>query len=128
MLLYASSITNLTDARYFAAREVDFLGFNFEAGTPGYLDPMYMKAMREWVEGPRIAGEFSRAAAAVVREAAEFYGLDAVLLRGRAYLPELPTLAGLTVLLEADASRGIDAVTTVFQQAGPWVASGCIFG
>ena len=35
MLIKASRITNLTDARYFAAKEVDFLGFNLEEGTEG---------------------------------------------------------------------------------------------
>ena len=47
MLLKATAVMNLTDARYFAAKEVDYLGFNLEEGTEGYLDPMYMKAIRE---------------------------------------------------------------------------------
>lgn len=101
MLLKASRITNLTDARYFAAREVDFLGFNLEEGTPGYLEPMYMKAIREWVEGPKIVGEFAHSPLPVVREAARFYGLDAV----QVVLPEegaeaLEALSGLEVILE----------------------------
>ncbi|MCC7506747.1 MAG: hypothetical protein IT259_15695 [Saprospiraceae bacterium] len=121
MLLFASTITNLTDARYFAAREVDFLGFNLEAGTPGYLDPIYMKAMREWVEGPGIAGEFSQTDAETVREALEFYGLDAVLLHGAGYLPQLPVLEGKTVLLELDAAAGPEAVGPIMRQAAPWV-------
>ena len=58
MLIKASRLTNLTDARYFAAKDVQFLGFNLEAGTPGHLDPMYMRAIREWVQGPVILGEF----------------------------------------------------------------------
>ncbi|MBP6828235.1 MAG: N-(5'-phosphoribosyl)anthranilate isomerase, partial [Saprospiraceae bacterium] len=78
MLIKASRITNLTDARYFAAKEVDFLGFNLEEGTEDYLDPIYMKAIREWVEGPQIVGEFSAGSADVVREYASFFGLDAV--------------------------------------------------
>jgi phosphoribosylanthranilate isomerase len=78
MLLKASCITNLTDARYFAAREVDFLGFNLEEGSMGYLEPMYMKAIREWVEGPQIIGEFQRSDEAYLQEAAVFLGLDGV--------------------------------------------------
>ncbi|MFN0036896.1 MAG: hypothetical protein ACKVUS_17710, partial [Saprospiraceae bacterium] len=77
-LFKAGRVAHLTDARYFAAKEVDFLGFNLEEGTEGYLDPMYMKAIREWVQGPKIVGEFSRSTVAVVREAAAFFGMDAV--------------------------------------------------
>jgi phosphoribosylanthranilate isomerase len=99
MLIKASRITNLTDARYFAAKEVDFLGFNLEEGTEGFLDPMYMKAIREWVEGPRIVGEFSRASAAYVREAAAFFGLDAVQITAD-QASQLHDLEGLTVILE----------------------------
>lgn len=97
MLLKASRITNLTDARYFAARAVQYLGFNLEEGTEGFLDPLYMRAIREWVEGPKIMGEFSRSPAAVVREAASFFGLDAVQVTQSAGLPDL---AGLEVFFE----------------------------
>lgn len=99
MLIKAARITNLTDARYFAAKEVDFLGFNLEAGTEGYLDPMYMKAIREWVEGPKIVGEFSRSSAAYVRESAAFFGLDAVQVTAD-YISQLSVLEGLEIILE----------------------------
>jgi phosphoribosylanthranilate isomerase len=104
MLIKASRITNLTDARYFAAKEVDFLGFNLEQGTEGYLDPMYMKAIREWVEGPRIVGEFSRSPAPYLREAAAFFGLDAVQVTAD-YATQLADLEGLIVILEVEANE-----------------------
>lgn len=104
MRIKASRITNLTDARYFAAREVDFLGFNLESGTPGYLDPIYMKAIREWVEGPVIVGEFVATPPAVVSQAADFYGLTAVQLPAEQFLTDPGALEGLTVLLELPAA------------------------
>ena len=55
----ASQITNLTDARYFAAKEVEWLTFNFTEGTPHFIDPMRARAMFEWVSVPCIVGEFS---------------------------------------------------------------------
>ena len=121
MLIKASRITNLTDARYFAAKEVDFLGFNLEEGTEGYLDPVYMKAIREWVEGPKITGEFSRTPAPVVREYATFFGLDAVQVTD-ACLSQLPELEGLTVILEVEASEPQDALEHVFEKNAPYVA------
>lgn len=101
-LIKASRIAHLTDARYFAAREVDYLGFNLEAGTEGYLDPMYMKAIREWVEGPKIVGEFNQTPARVVREAAAFYGLDVVQVSARHHGAHLSELEGLEVILAFD--------------------------
>jgi len=43
----ASQITNLTDARYFAAWEVEWLGFNFDEGSAHYIPPVEMKAIKE---------------------------------------------------------------------------------
>lgn len=99
-LIKASRVAHLTDARYFAAKEVNYLGFNLEEGTEGYLDPMYMKAIREWVEGPKIVGEFSRTPINVVREAAAFYGLDAVQVSAQNYGANLSALDQLEVILE----------------------------
>ena len=50
------SITNLTDARYFSAWEVEWLGFNLSQGEENAISPLQVAAMREWVEGPKIVG------------------------------------------------------------------------
>ena len=121
MLIKASRITNLTDARYFAAKEVDFLGFNLEEGTEDYLDPIYMKAIREWVEGPQIVGEFSASSADVVREYASFFGLDAVQVQASS-LSGLSKLEGLTVILETGISDGPVALERLFMEARSFVA------
>lgn len=122
MLIKASRITNLTDARYFAAKEVDFLGFNLEEGTDGYLDPMYMKAIREWVEGPKIVGEFSRAPVSDIKEAATFFGLDAVQLTAE-YTAQLADLEGLEVILEIEVNEQLttDNGQRIFREAAPFV-------
>lgn len=115
MLIKASSITNLTDARYFAAKEVHFLGFNLEEGTPSYLDPMYMKAIREWVAGPKIVGEFLNASPAYAAEAAGFFGLDAVQLNAVGHLNELHQLAGVETILRIDASLEREVLEPLFR-------------
>lgn len=79
-VVFARRIANLTDARYYAAKEVAWLFFNLEPGTEGYLDPMYMQAMREWVEGPGIGGEFEHSSVEIVNESAAFYQLGAVIV------------------------------------------------
>ncbi|MGK0390756.1 MAG: phosphoribosylanthranilate isomerase [Maribacter sp.] len=54
----ASRITNLTDARYFSAWEVAYIGFNLEEGNDSYIPPVNVKAMKGWLEGPQFVGEF----------------------------------------------------------------------
>lgn len=54
----ASSLSNLTDARYFAAFEVNWLGFNLSAGDADYCPPQTAAEIREWVDGVEIVAEF----------------------------------------------------------------------
>ncbi len=54
----ASQVTNLTDARYFSAWDVEFLGFDLEENSETYIDPTKVAAMIEWLEGPKMIGEF----------------------------------------------------------------------
>jgi phosphoribosylanthranilate isomerase len=119
-IIKAARITNLTDARYFAAKEVDFLGFNLEEGTEGYLDPMYMKAMREWVQGPKIVGEYAVTPARIVREAADFFTLEGVQLRASAHVNDLDLFEGYTVLLHVDTD--LASAFALMEQTVPKVA------
>lgn len=72
----ASAIQNLTDARYFAAWEVEWLSFNLEEGTEAYIAPGTMKAIREWVDGVKIVGEFSTKEEAIIAEWAKLLELE----------------------------------------------------
>jgi len=49
----AQNITNLTDARYFAAWGVDYLSFNMQDGSPYMILWEDIKEIIDWVEGPR---------------------------------------------------------------------------
>jgi phosphoribosylanthranilate isomerase len=51
-------VNNLTDARYFAAMGVDFLGFCCNTGTELYCTPSKIREITEWVEGPLFVLEF----------------------------------------------------------------------
>ncbi len=52
-LLLADKVTHLTAARYFAARGFDWLFFDLT--DPAVMTPARYLAIREWVQGPRIA-------------------------------------------------------------------------
>jgi phosphoribosylanthranilate isomerase len=74
----ASQITNLTDARYFAARGVEWLGFNLDAGTENFIHPQNIKAIKEWLEGPKLVGEFGMQDNSEINAAVEFLDLDVI--------------------------------------------------
>ena len=74
------AITNLTDARYFAAREVSYLGFDFSVGSDSYIAPAQMLAIKDWVDGVQFVGEFNLESSEEIREAISELGLDAVQL------------------------------------------------
>lgn len=75
-----SSITNLTDARYFAAREVRWMGFCLDENAENYIPPHIFKAIVEWVDGPQIVGEFGLMPAAEIRNMAAKLDLQIVQL------------------------------------------------
>jgi phosphoribosylanthranilate isomerase len=78
MKIKASHITSLTDARYFAAKEVEWLSFNFVAHTEGYVDPGVAKAIIEWVEGCTIVAEVDFMSAEEVVAVVDALGISAV--------------------------------------------------
>ncbi len=119
MHVKASRIANLTDARYFAARGATYLGFCLDENSPHFIEPAEMRAIREWVAGPRIVGEFEHAPAAIVREAAAFFALDAVQVCQADLIPELQ---GLEVLLLLSNAEHPDSVASSLERARAGVA------
>ena len=85
----ASQITNLTDARYFAAWGVEWLGFGLEPGQDHVVTPAQMAAIKEWVEGPKMVGEFSGLDTELIRQSVELLNLDGVEVSRFANLSEL---------------------------------------
>ena len=50
--IIAQNITNLTDARYFAAWGVDYISFNIIPESAFYVTLDTIKEIKDWVEGP----------------------------------------------------------------------------
>ena len=50
----ASDVSHLTDARYFSAWEVEYIGFNL---GPEGISSTELAAMLEWIQGPKFIGE-----------------------------------------------------------------------
>jgi phosphoribosylanthranilate isomerase len=102
----ANSITNLTDARYFAAREVEWLGFRLEPGADNSISVVAANAIAGWVDGVKIVGEFEFATPVEIRELAAKINLDAIQL-GMFVAPEAAKeLPGVPIFREIVVERG----------------------
>ena len=107
----ASQITNLTDARYFAAWEVEWLGFNFDQGSEHYILPQNMKAIKEWVEGVQVVGEFSFASAEDINEAVELLELNVVQVGMFTEVSVLEKITAAPIIKEVVISPEVDEVS-----------------
>lgn len=76
----ASAITHLTDARYFAAWEVNWLGFHLSPGSEESVDARLVATLREWVDGVKICGEYSLGETEEILAAQSLLQLDSVQL------------------------------------------------
>ncbi len=55
--IYATKVRHLTDARYFAAQGVDFIGFNVEVGNKEALTIEQFLEIKAWLAGVELAAE-----------------------------------------------------------------------
>ncbi len=99
MKIKASHIANLTDARYFASKEVEWLGYCFDDASAHYIAPSAMQALREWVDGVRTAGEFGLVTGETLLHAVADYDLDAVQVGQFASAADLEPLQGRAQVL-----------------------------
>lgn len=101
MKIKANSVQNLTDARYFAAWNVTWMGFSLEPGTEHYCAPKDVQEIKEWVVGPKFVGEFGLSQTEQeIRAAVELLQLDAVQVPTYADTALLTALQDLTVIKE----------------------------
>ena len=77
--VFAGTVSNLTDARYFAARSAKWLGFNMDQLNPNALSIMEVNAIKEWLDGVQIIGEFGDVTHEEITKTVEAAGLDGVL-------------------------------------------------
>ena len=105
----ASAVNNLTDARYFAAREVEWLGFRFSGDPEAAISLMAAKAIAEWVDGVKLVGEFDFATVEEIVNADEQLHFDAVqvgMYTPAETLEKLPNLTFIKeVVVENDSSE-----------------------
>ncbi|MBI1224562.1 MAG: hypothetical protein GC192_04945 [Bacteroidetes bacterium] len=118
----ASGINNLTDARYFAAREVKWLGFRFGGSSRDSISILAAKAIAEWVDGVEIVGEFDFATAEEIISANELLHFDAVQVGMYTPVSELETITGLTFMKEVvvESATTEAEILAHFEAYEPW--------
>lgn len=117
-----SSLTNLTDARYFAAWGVDWLGFNLQEGHSDYQDTKTMTEICGWVEGPKALGEFAFEDLEQIKEAIAERKLEAVQI-SQIQPSELAEHIDVTVFKEwiMDKALTAERLHDQLEDAGAWV-------
>ena len=90
MRIKAGHINNLTDARYFAAWGVYWLGLDMREGVKSALSVTDAKEIMEWIEGPRFVGEFGDSTPEFIAKCVNELGLKSIqVLKGHNFLPDI---------------------------------------
>ena len=76
----ASQLTSLTDARFFAAHGVDWIGFLLTPGHKSSVDLAQLAEIKNWIEGPSVIGQFIQPNKQEIKDAISIYNLDGILI------------------------------------------------
>lgn len=123
-IVKASSITNLTDARYFSAWEVKWLGYCLDPGAVDFISPDKVSAFREWVDGVETVGEFGEQPLAHIAQTAVDLKLDAIQLSHPLPAEWLPDLPELPIIQELVLSHDVstESLRAQLMAYGPYVS------
>lgn len=106
-IVKAGAVTHLTDARYFAAWEVDYLGFDF---SPTGISVVEFNALKEWITGPQLIGEVGLLVDNQLPASIQELQLDGIQLN------ELVEPEDIATIVNGIASMKSEAKPDVFQE------------
>ena len=123
-LVKASSIGNLTDARYFAAWEVNWLGFCLDPSSPDFISPGQLSAIRDWVDGVGLVGEFGSQTLPEIAQTTETLQFDAIQLSRPLPAEWLPDLPKVPIIQQMVLSHDIstESLRAQLMAYGPYVS------
>ena len=106
----AGSITHLTDARFFAAYDVPYIGFNFDPQSPNYISPTQALAIKGWLTGPQFVAEFDNQDEENMQNIINFFQPDIVQLAATLILrsPHLLETITLPLIIDINTPISID--------------------
>ncbi len=96
----AGHLTNLTDARYYAAQDVDWIGFHVDPTEESALSIHELFAIKGWIEGPAVIAEVGFINVETARSLEELAGIDGLQVSGYAELPPAKNVEGFQIIRE----------------------------
>jgi phosphoribosylanthranilate isomerase len=99
-ILKASSITNLSDARYFASYGINMIGFCFDPQSANFMNPFRVKEITGWIEGPKIVGEFKNLSVEAINETIISQNLHYAQINLADISPEHATINSVPLIIE----------------------------
>jgi phosphoribosylanthranilate isomerase len=99
-ILKASSITNLSDARYFASYGINMIGFCFDPQSANFMNPFRVKEITGWIEGPKIVGEFKNLSVEAINETIISQNLHYAQINLADISPEHATINSVPLIVE----------------------------
>ena len=124
MRIKANNVRNLSDARYFAAKGVEWLSFCFVESDADYIAPNVAAAMFAWVEGVQVVGAVDfPTTAAEINEAAKHWGWQVVQVGMMTNIETVADIHGITLFKEFVIERftNVNALRTMMIPFAPFV-------
>lgn len=124
MKIKANNVRNLSDARYFAAKGVEWLSFCFVESDADYIAPNVAAAMFAWVEGVQVVGAVDfPTTAAEINEAAKHWGWQVVQVGMMTNIETVADIHGITLFKEFVIERftNVNALRTMMIPFAPFV-------
>ena len=112
----ASHITNLTDARYFAAWDVKWVCFCLDTESEHFISPQRVAAIKEWIEGPQLVGAFGQQSAGQIQELVAYLDLSVIQLPHAATEVLFDQLEGLVIIKEIIVENTHQIIETIEDQ------------
>lgn len=123
MLIKASEVNNLTDARYFSAWGVEWIGFSLVPGHPAQVSAAELLAMKEWLSGPKIVGEFGAVVDAdSLHQAIDMLSLQAVQIGQFTPFEEVAHLGGRIGIIREQIIEKLDELAVLEEAWGQWAS------
>lgn len=124
MKIKANNVKNLSDARYFAAKGVEWLSFCFVESDADYIAPNIAAAMFAWVEGVQVVGAVDfPTTAAEINEAAKHWGWQGVQVGMMTIIETVADIHGITLFKEFVIERftNVEALRGMMLPFAPFV-------
>jgi phosphoribosylanthranilate isomerase len=123
MQIWANQLSNLTDARYFAAWNAAYISFQLDPNAEGFLPANVAEGIRGWVAGPKIVGSFGLSQTPdEIMATAELLRLDAVQV---SHFYDITTLSGVDIIvaISLDQHTAADELAAILMRNAPFAHS-----